>query len=76
MQILRTGAGLHSQSRLALLGHAIDFFYPKHFALAGFVQVMENLKVMEFKNFIFHACKIMKFNSQSLKVMENVDWSW
>ena len=74
--MLLTGAGLHSQSRLALLGHATDFFYPKDFALAGFVQVMENLKVMEFANFIFHACKVMKLNSRSLKVMENVDWSW
>ena len=35
----------------------------------GFVQVMENLEVMKFTNFIFQAWKVMEFNCQSWKVI-------
>ena len=39
---------------------------PHSFCLRG-----KTWKVMEFKNFIFQAWKIMEFNCRSLKVMEN-----
>ena len=39
-------------------------------ALTGFAQVIQNWKVMEFKNFIFQAWKVMECNCQSLKVRE------
>ena len=32
---------------------------------------METWKVVEFKNIIFQAWKVMEFNCRSLKVMEN-----
>ena len=42
----------------------------------GFVRVMENLEVMEFYDFIFHAWKVMEFRCGSWKVKENhVDYT-
>ena len=43
-------------------------FFPCY---SEFVQVMENLEVIKFTNFIFQAWKVMKFNCQSWKVMKN-----
>ena len=33
-------------------------------------------KVMEFRSFIFQAWRVMEFNCQSLKVMENLSFAW
>ena len=42
--------------------------------LTGFVWVVESWKVMEFKNLIFQAWKVIELNCQSLKVMENLSF--
>ena len=36
---------------------------------SGFVQVMENLEVMKFTNFVFQTWKVMEFNCRSWKVI-------
>ena len=55
---------------------SIDIKFPSLFACfsassQGSYRSWKTWKVMEFKNFIIQAWKVMEFNYQSLKVMEN-----
>ena len=47
------------------------FGYDNSFYKQGSYRSWKTWKVIEFKNLIFQAWKVMKFNCQSLKIVEN-----